>query len=336
MKIKHTSLFLLGTLLYTINYANAAGIYDNNISALNINMLTDVFMSYTNYSEKMSDLFAHKVMYGSMDRLDEYGDDGSTIKTIDQKQKSQNNSFIQHVWINANHVNEDMHYGQNISEHGRFNLATIGATTRATDLKHGKISFGGFASYINTKMSDFNGNGDTVGIFSNYKYKNFGTKALLNIGSINNSSVNTKFNNSWVNVAADASGTFKIDDTFFVRPNIYMSYTFVASDNLYVNGAHISSDNFHFFNISPGAIFIKEVAPNWYGSLSAKYVAHIGGKNDIKVDSTEIRGLYLDNHTDIGIDVEHDYKQFIFGAKVHKQIGGIDGWATNINVKYAF
>ncbi len=336
MNIKHTSLFLICTLLCMANSANAAGIYNNNMSALNVNMLTDVFMSYTNYSEKMSDLFVHKVMYGTMDRLDEYGDDGSTLKTLNSNHISQSDTFIQNIWVDANHVNENIHYGQNISEHGRFNLATVGVTTRATDLKYGKISFGGFTSYINTNMSDFHGNGDVVGIFSNYKYKNFKTNALLNTGSITNHSNGAKFNNSWLNIGANASGTFKIDDTFFVRPKIYMSYTFVTSDDLYINGNTVSSDNYNFFNVAPALAFIKEVSPDWYGSLSAKYVAHMGGRNDINIGGSEIRGLYLDNHTDIGLDVEHDYKQFVFGANVHKQIWGMDGWSANINVKYAF
>jgi hypothetical protein len=335
MKTYHTSIFLIGALLCMSNSANAAGIYDNNMSALNINMLTDVFMSYASYGEKMSDLFTHKAIYGTMNRLDEYGDDGSTIKTLNMKDSS-GDAFIQNIWGTANHINENLHYGQNISERGRFYLATVGATTRATELKYGKISFGGFTSYINTNMSDFYGNGNVVGIFSNYKYKNFGAQALLNTGAINNNSNGVKFNNSWLNIAADAHGTFKIDDTFFVRPNVYMSYTFVTSDDLYVDGDRVSSDSYNFFNISPALAFIKEVSPDWYGSLSAKYVAHMGSKNDLSVNGTEIRGLYLDKHTDIGIDVEHDYKQFVFGANVHKQIWGMDGWSANINVKYAF
>ena len=94
MKKSNFNLFMLsGALLLMANSANAATIYDNNISALNINMLTDVFMSYVNYGEKMSDLFAHQQMYGTMDRFDEYGDDGSTVKTFSLDTKKTNNFF---------------------------------------------------------------------------------------------------------------------------------------------------------------------------------------------------------------------------------------------------
>ena len=327
---------LSGALLLMANSANAATIYDNNISALNINMLTDVFMSYVNYGEKMSDLFAHHQMYGTMDRFDEYGDDGSTVKTFDFGIKKTNNFFINNVWGNANHVNADMHYGNNISQHGRFNLATVGANTRATELKYGNIAFGGFASYINTKMPDFHGNGDAVALFAKYRFRNLGARALANIGSLNNNAGNTQFNNSWFNFGANVDGTFKIDDTFFVRPGIYASYTFVSSSDLYLNGDKISSKDYNFFNIAPALSFIKQVAPNWSGALSAKYIAHFGGENDIKINDATTKGLYLDDYTDVGIDVECDYEQFTFGARVHKQIGDMDGWSTNLNIKYAF
>lgn len=336
MQQKFNSLFLMGALLLVANSANAASVYDNNISALNINMLTDVFMSYTKYGEKMSDLFEHRIMYGTMDRFDEYGDDGSTVKNFDSKNEAKSDSFISDMWINANHINADMHYGNNLSQRGKFNLATVGATTRDIDLERGKISFGGFVSYINTKENNSHANGDVVGIFSNYKFRNFGAKVLLDTGALNNSTENMKFNNSWVNAGADAYAILKIDETFFVRPEVYIAYTFVNSDDLYINGNAVRSENYNFFNVAPELTFIKEVSKNWYGALSAKYVAHMGGTNDIVINDVAVKGLDLDNYTDVGIDVEHNYKQFVFGAKVHKQIGGIDGLSANINIKYAF
>ncbi len=335
MKQNFNLFILSGILVLATTSANATSIYNNDMSALNINMLSDVFMSYASHGEKMSDLFGKHDTYGTMGRLDEYGDDGSTLKTFEEN--AQNQSIFDTVWINANHINEHLHYGQNISQHGRFNLATVGGTTQSTDLTYGRISFGGFASYINTKMPDFHGNGDAVGLFANYKYRNFGVKALADIGSLNNNSDGMKFNNSWVNTAADINTTIKIDNTFLFKPNVSVAYTYVSSDDLYIGGNTVSSGNFNFFNVAPGAAFIKEISPNWYGSLSAKYIAHFGGKNDIVVGNNAFHGLYLDDHTDIGIDVEHNFKHFIFGGAVHKQIGGgMDGWSGNINVKHAF
>ena len=51
---------LSGALLSVVGTASAAGIYDNNISAVNINMLTDTFMSYADYGTNMSDLFVQR------------------------------------------------------------------------------------------------------------------------------------------------------------------------------------------------------------------------------------------------------------------------------------
>ncbi len=324
-----------GALVLATNISNAA-VYDNNISALNINMLTDVFMSYTDYGEKMSDLFLNHKMYGTMTRFDEYGDDGSTVRGFDSGYAS-GDYFIDNIWVNANHVNESMHYGHNVTQHGRFNLATIGATTKASELTYGKISFGGFVSYINTKMPEFHGNGDVAGIFAKYKYRNIGAKLMTNIGSLNNTTQNDRdFNNSWVNVATGVSAALNIDNTLLVRPNVYVAYTFVSSDDIYENGDIVSSSDFNFFNVAPEIEFIKEIAANWYGGLSAKYVAHFGGKNDIQIGNNKIEGLYLDNHTDIGMNLEYNFNPFAFRANVHKQLGGVDGWSTNINVKYSF
>ena len=324
-----------GALLCMANSANAIVVYDNNISALNINMLTDTFMSYTNYGEKMADLFENRVMYGSMSRFDEYGDDGTTVKNYGL-QKQSNNTFIKDIWANANHVNGNIHYGNNISAHGRFNLATLGANTKPIDLKYGRLSFGAFASYINSKITDTKSNGDVVGIFTHYKYRNFGARTLTNIGSLNNNSGNSDYNNSWFNVATDAYANLKIDETLYFKPSVYVGYTWVSSDDLYINGNHIYSSDFNFFNIAPGISFIKEIAHNWYGTFSAKYVAHFMGNDDIHVGNTTIDGLDIDNHTDVGIDLEYNLKHFVIGGKVHKQMGGIDGWNSHINVKYVF
>ena len=334
-KTKFNLLALTAALVCGINSANAASVYDNNISALNINMLTDTFMSYTDYGNLMSDLFERKAVYGTMLRFDEYGDDGSTL--VAKNKYSDNDMFIKDIWANANHINGQVHYSNNTSEHARLNLATVGGTTKSISLKNGRISFGGFASYINTKVPDVKTNGDVVGVFSHYKYRNFGAHTLGNIGSLNNkTSENTDFNNSWVNVATDIYADIELDKTFYVRPSVYVGYTWVSSDNLFVNNNLVSTSDYNFLNLAPSVKFIKEISKDWYGSFSGKYVAHFGGENDIYTNGTTVKALTLENYTDVGVDIEYNLKHFVFGGKVHKQIGGIDGWDSNINVKYVF
>ena len=314
--------------------AKSITIYDNNISALNINALTDVFMSYVNYGDNMFDLFEEPVVYGKMRRVDEYGDDGSTLPSVYSSNPI--SSSLDNIWINANHFNSDMHYGNKITEHARFNLASAGLATKNMELKHGFISFGGFVSYINSKLPEIKSNGYTVGLFSHYKYNMFGARALVDIGSLDNKDSGIKYDNSWFNIATDIYANLKIDDTFYAKPSLYLGYALVLSDTIYVDGDKVTSSDYNFFNIAPGISFIKEIVPNWYGALSGKYVTHFGGKNNIHVNGTSQDELYLDSHTDIGIDIEYRFKHFVFGGKVHAMIGDIDGWNSNLNIKYVF
>ena len=329
---KINSLLLFCALLCGANSAKAVSIYDNNMAVLNINMLTDTFMSYTNHDESLADYFRNFSVYVTMHRVDEYGDDGSTLKN----RNNTSNTFIKDVWLNANHINGNMHYNKNLSRHARLNLATVGATTKNIELKHGQIYIGGFASYINTKISDAKSGGDAVGIFTDYKYRNFGAKILTNIGSLNNTAKNIDFNNSWVNIANETYAKIKIDNSLYFRPALSLGYTWVSGDDLNVNGDFVSSSDYNFFNIAPSAQVIKEITPGWYGALSAKYAAHFGGNNNINVNGIRQSGLKTDNYTDVGLDLEHSFKRFVFGGNIHKQIGGFDGWSTNLNVKYMF
>lgn len=331
---KISFIVLVNILILFTNSAKAITIYDNNISALNINALSDVFMSYVNYGDNMFDLFEKPIVYGTMRRVDEYGDDGSTLSSSTSSRAT--DSFINNIWFNANHFNAEMHYGKNISEHSRLNLATVGATTKNIELNRGNISFGGFASYINTKISDTKSNGYSIGAFSNYKYNIFGAKALLDTGALNNRISGFKHDNSWFNIATSVYTDLKLDDTFYFEPSLYVGYMLVWSDELRVNSNKVTSRNYNFFNITPELKFIKKISDNWFGALSGKYVAHFGGKNDIRVNGIRQSGLYLDDHSDIGIDVEYRLNNFIFGGKIHAMLGGIDGWNSNLNIKYMF
>ncbi|MBR0212919.1 MAG: hypothetical protein IJQ55_04910 [Alphaproteobacteria bacterium] len=329
---KFNLLLLFCALLCGTNSANAVSIYDNNMSVIDINMLTNTFMAYTNHGENLADYFRDFAVYGTMRRLDEYGDDGSTLKNQD----ASSNKLIKNVWANANHINENVHYNKNFTKRARLNLPTVGTTTKDIELKYGRISAGGFASYINSKITDIKSGGYAVGIFTDYKYRNFGAKILTNVGALNNTVHNKQFNNSWVNIGNETYAKFKIDNTLYFKPALYLAYTFVASDDLSVNGDYVSSKDYNFFNIAPSIQFIKEVLPNWYGAFSAKYVAHFGGENDIYVNNVKQSCLKTDNHTDVGLDLEYNFKRFVFGGNIHKQIGGIDGWSSNLNVKYMF
>ena len=336
MNTKNFKFFGVIVALFCITQkSTAATVYDNKATALNINMLTDTFASYTHYGEKMSDSFKPKTFYGEMTRVDEYGDDGSTLATFTGNNSNGDNLWVNNVWLNAEHINGHLHYNK-ANTHGRFYLVTGGVTTQSIDVRYGDIYFGGFGGYIHSDVAHITSNGDVAGIFAHYSFHNLGATILTDIGSLNNDSGNTAFNNSWVNIANEISAKFNIDDTFIVKPMVNIAYTFVSSDDLYINNNVVTSKDFHFFNIAPSLQFIKEISPNWYGALSAKYVAHFGGNRDLVVGTTRVSGLKIENYTDIGIDIEHNFRKFVFGGKVHTQIGGFDGISGELNVKYMF
>ena len=311
----------------------APTVYDNNASVLTINMLTTVFPEYTHNDEKLSDFFAVNKMYGSMGRLDEYGDDGSGYQISEIKES---NSILKDVWFDGQHINTTGHFGQNISKHERLYFATVGTQTKDIALEYGHLNFGGFMGYIGGNTSKIDIKGNTLGIFAKYGYKSFDSSLMINNGSLNNDYETLDFNNAWFNVSGDMSVRLKIDNTLYFQPKIQAGYTWVSSDDLFVDSAHVSSKNFSFFNVAPSARFVKNIAKDWYGALSVKYVATFADDNDIYVNGQRFDGLKADNYTEIGTNIEYDYNKFTFDGTVAKQIGGFDGWLGNVNVRYKF
>ena len=324
------------TAIFILNSAYATGtIYDNNTSALNINMLTDKFLEYTHNGENLSDLFKDKKLYGAMTRIDEYGDDGTTLKQdcIDTKDSD---NFIKNIWADFGYINDRVHYDNHISKRNRFGIATIGANTKPMGITYGNIYFGVFGGYINSDFAHIDSYGNFGGIFAHYNFHSFDATLMTNIGSLNNNSGNIYFNNSWINVAFDTSLHFYLTKTFLIRPGAYVSYTYVNSDDLYINDNLVWSDNFNFLNIAPSLQFIKKIVPDWYVSLTAKYVTHFDSANNIHIGNFKYKDLDIDDYTDIGLKIEYDISQFVLDGQIHKQIGGFDGWSGNINIKYNF
>jgi len=333
MKTKKYTLAIMA-LMSVPAFANTS-IYANSAIASNINMLTDTFISYSHNGETLSELFATRKLYSTMRRVDEYGDDGSTLKT-DVQDKYNSEMFIKNVWMDVKHINGRTNYDHHLSARSRFNIFTLGAATDTINLKYGDIYFGAFAGYINSDVADINSYGDVGGIFAHYGFQNFGATLITDIGSLNNNNGYTDFNNSWTNVAINMDAKFNIDKTLLVRPGLSIAYSFISSDDLYVNNSIVWSDDFNFWNIAPSLQFVKEIVPDWYMGLSAKYVAHFGGDNYIHVANIKRDGVDMHDYTDIGMNIEYNFNQFVFDGQIHKQMGGMEAWSGNINVKYIF
>ena len=330
-----STMFLGAVIALLSNSANAASVYTNNASVLNINMVSTQMMSFAHNSDNLSDFFNKMNEYGTMNRLNEYGGEGfgDPDYYVGHQPKGE---LFQNIWAGAKHINADAHYSNNHTNHIRYDVFGFGATTKDLKLSYGNLAFGGFGAYIMGDTPEFDTRGNSMGAFVKYNYKKFDATVLVDNGSVNNKIQNIDFNNSWFNVAMDSHIKLKIDDTFYFQPGVYAGYTWISSDNLYIAGQAVTSKNAMFFNVAPSARFVKNIGDNWFGALHAKYVATFDKQNDIYVNTVKTDGISVDNYTQIGMDLEYNYKDFVFAGSVQKQLGGFDSWIGDITVKYLF
>jgi len=340
MNIQKSALFAIVFAPMVVANADAApSVYQNNVGAINLNMLTERFMAFTHMDENISDFVINTDIYGTMTRLDEYGDDGTIVnKPKDEEDEEEfEPSLSRLVWADVQYLNTRAEYNDNVSERNRIRMETIGFNTKEFDLVYGSISFGAFLGNIAEDIFSFTGNGFTFGVFSHYKMHDFDVTVLANNGSINNNSGNNMFNNSWYNVAADTSMNISLTDSVSFRPKVYVGYTSITADDFKINGDVVPSKYFRFWNVVPSAEISAKLARNFYGSLFGKYVWVNGDTeknvylNGAAIDKTEAK-----DYAEFGLDLEYDYKKFVFTGYVHKQIEGFDGWIGKLGLKYVF
>ncbi len=325
--------FLLASVCLASVNAEAVSIYDNSISAININMLTVEMMNQTHHARATK----NRKIYGTMTRLDEYGDNGSTLKTNDMKDTSNNDSLAKDIWFDASHINTRVDYGTPGTTRARYYLATVGFDSLDFDLPVGSIMFGGFFGYINGNVAGFDTNGQTIGLFTRYNYKRFSIGTMLNNGATKNNLSMLSFNNGWLNLAIDASWKIKLQKRLYLEPGIYLGYDYVKTDDaIRINGDIVSTDNFNFWNVSPSVKLIQRVSKNWYGNAFFKYTNIQGGKNDINFQNVNYSGINIKDFSEIGISAEYKYNQFVFGSTIKKLMGNFDGVSGDINIKYLF
>lgn len=315
--------------------ANAVSIYDNNIGAININMLTVDMMKNAQHSDNLSLFLRGKNLYGNMMRIDEYGDDGSTID------KTQNYKYVdilaQDIWADATYLNTRINYNDNLSDRSRLTMASVGFDSIDVYLNNGSILFGAFWGYVGGRIADFDTAGQTVGFFTKYTYQNLSITGLIDTGAINNDLQPYNFNDAWLNAAVDASWKIRLNHIMYLQPTLYFGYTHVTTDkNMRINGDLVTTNNFNFWNIAPSITFVTQISDNWHGGAFFKYIHTNDGTNDIYFQNTKYTGLNLDNYSMVGINAEYRYNKFVFESTVTKQMGKYNGWDGNINAKYLF
>lgn len=333
--MRNLKLGLLSALMLMPIGANAVSIYDNSIGATNINMLTVDLMKNAKHSDNLSLFLRGKNVYGNMTRIDEYGDDGSTID------RTQNYKYVdvlaQDVWADVDYVNTRMNYKTGLSDRSRLMVASVGFDSIDFYLNNGSILFGAFWGYVGGRIANFNTDGQTVGLFTKYDYQNFSVAGMIDTGAIRNDLQIYDFNNAWLNVAVDANVKIRLNSTTYLEPTLYFGYTRVTTDdNVRINGDLVMTNNFNFWNIAPSIKFVTQMSDNWYGGAFFKYVNTSDGKNDIVFQNITYTGIDIDNYSMAGINAEYRYNKFVFESTITKQMGTHNGWGGNINAKYLF
>lgn len=332
-----SALFAIALSPMVVTGANAS-MYQNNVGAINLNMLTERLMAYAHMDENISDLIDFKEMYGTMKRIDEYGDDGTIVRKKTITKDDDDLNIARSVWADVQYLNSKADYNDNVSERSRIRMETIGFNTRDFDLSYGSLSFGAFLGNIAEDIFSFTGNGFMVGGFARYNYYNMvNVTALIDNGSINRNSDTNEFNNAWINYGLDVSTNIRLTNVIFLRPKMYAGYTTVSAYRTRINDGILPYKKFRFLNLVPSVDLSARLARNLYSSLSAKYVSVNGDTdknvylNDAIVDKTTAK-----DYAEFGLDLEYDYEPVVIKGYIHKQTNGFDGWVGNIGVKYMF
>ena len=322
-------------LCFTATNANAGGMYSNNVGAINLNVITEQMMSFAHYDESISDFIVVQSDYGTMTRLDEYGDDGTAKHTV--KSDFDHSSLEKIAWADVRYLNTKSDYSDNVSERSRIRMETLGFNTKDIDAAYGAFSFGAFLSNLNEDIFSIRANGFSFGAFTHYKYHNFDLTGLVNNGSINKNAAYDMFNHSWINAAMDTSLNIRMTNTLYFRPKIYVGYTKVSADKLKIGDDVSPKKDFRFVNVVPSAEITTRLAKNLYAALNGKYVTVYGDTDkNVYVNNAIIDKTSMKDYAEFGLELEYDYRDFVFSGGIHKQIEGFDGWVGDLNVRYLF
>lgn len=336
MREKKYLLLLTPFFIWSYN-AQASEIYANNISAENINILTVEFMENAHHGDNILDSSKNSNIYGKMTRFDEYGDDGRTIKT--KHSQNYNDTLVKDIWIDEKYLNNKYKFNHHLSQRIQNNIVSVGFDSLDFNVIYGDISFGAYFSYINSDTKIFDNNGQSVGLFTKYKYKDFTVTGMINNGTTTNDFDNNKddFNNAWFNAAIDASLKLRFQSTLYLQPEIYFGYTYVKPDDkIHINEDYISAKNSRFWNIAPSVKIVSRITDNLSGALFFKYVDINSKNNDIVFQNIKYPTVNIDQYDEIGLSARYNYNKLMFDVVLKKTFGNIDGFGGNLNIKYLF
>lgn len=338
---RHTKLSLNGLMLVMLGLCFASNanaqitMYDNSITAFNINAFQDVMASYAMQGESLSDFFKVQKMYGQMGKIDQYGDDGTTTEST--KYIKHNDSIFKNIWTDFSTTGANLHFSGIGTKKSVMRLSSAGVNFKRFKINNGRLYLGVFGSYINADFVDKSSRGHTFEGFARYHEDLADFMIALNYGDLKTDLERKDMKNQWMHFYTNAAYRFYMDETFCIQTRLGLGYTNITSEDYYMNETDlVHGNNYNFINLTPEIRFIKEIVDDAYGVLYAKRFISFGGKNEITVNDTQYQSIDLDNYNEVGIDAEYHIRRFVLTGGIHKQIGYIDGWNGSFNFKYEF
>lgn len=363
--MKHIQLYLICTALLIPHASNAAPhhFYSNNISANNIaafqhsishttihsfgieNKSTNTNTPTTQYKNADKSLYGTMPLYGEMLTYGEYGDDGSVFSSGRAGGDTPNAPSIDNFWINWAHFGDDVKFEKLNTLNSDYDLVTIGFDFGKKQVKHHEYKIGLFSGYVNANQTndhiELEENGGYIGAYIEYQYNNLNISGIIDGGVIfTNSEIisgDDEFANPWVGGTIKTSYNLKLDDSFSLRPTLYIGYTWIKSANYTSTENHtIENQNFNMFEVTPALRAIKHIANQWYGTLDVQYITNISGGGNTTIDDKKISKLDTTNYTEFSLGLEKSIDNFCLSAHLGRREGERSGWIGGFNLKYTF
>lgn len=284
--------------------------------------------------------YGQSPLYGTMSIYGEYNDDGrSAGDTPTQRQT------IHNARLDWQHISNDIKFDEIAQLDSKHNLYLGSITSNLTKIGTGYTAWGIYTGYLNGTTTNHNINIDTkggfFGIYNRYQIHKINMHTTIN-GGVTSNITDTQYGtdettNFWIGGTANITYDINLDNSFFLRPNVQIGYTWIKSENYTsASGDFISNDAFNMIEFTPGIRAIKHIGNNWYGALDVRHVMIFANNGDITVNDTAVDTLNYDNFTEYGISLEKSVTHITLRANIGRREGSHSGWTGGLNFKYLF
>ncbi len=372
-EMKKISLLALSVFMLSANGALAAGphIYANKITANNITAIQHSIMSnamqtfegtaaaalggrakLVKQTEDSKFLYGTTPMYGWPRLYGEYGDDDTAQRgrnggddDINELERTDNRPVLNSVWLNWQHVNDDVKFKGYDELSTNTDLISFGLAGGEAQRGIGISEWGIFGGYIGgdqeNKFISIDERGGYVGLYTGYNIQLFNMSLAADFGTLYNNAEhqygNDEFANMWAGAALNMTYNIALDNTFTIQPGVYAGYTWISGANyMSMSGDAVANQNFNSFEIAPEIRAIKHIGRGWFGFINFKYAFMMGHGGDVVVNGMKYDDLDMRDYAEYGIGIEKSIDRFNIALNLNRRDGGRAGWNGGFNVKYIF